>query len=321
MPIFALLMFQQMKKLMYYVVWTICYLVSLLPLWILYRVSDLLYYLLYYGIGYRKKVVRKNLRGAFPEKNDSELMAVEKKFYSFFCDYIVETLKMFSMSDRQMKKRMQFEGVAEMVDAVKWEGKNFGFIYLGHYGNWEWVSSLTARIHDEDPDVIGGHIYHPLANKVIDRIFLKIRGKGGGVNIPMKETLRHVVIWKKESRRTIIGFISDQTPKWSSIHHWTDFFHRKTPVFIGTERIGKQVDALIFYGDVERVRRGYYRCRLTRMVEDVREYPDFEITDRYVQLLEQTIRKEPAYWLWSHNRWKRTYEEYEKRKADGLSER
>lgn len=303
-----------MKTFVYYTIGVIGYLVSLLPLWILYRISDLLYYLLYYCVGYRKKVVRKNLQTSFPEKNDRELLVIEKEFYSFFCDYIVETLKMFSMSDRQMKKRMRFEGVAEMVNAVKKENKDFGFIYLGHYGNWEWVSSLTARIHDEEPDFIGGHIYHPLANKIFDRIFLQIRGRSGGKNIPMKETLRRIIEYRNSGKRTIIGFISDQAPKWNSIHHWTEFLHKKTPVFTGTERLGKQVDALIFYGDVERVKRGYYCCRITRMVNDVREYPDFEVTDRYVGLLERTIRRQPSYWLWSHNRWKRTYEEFEIRK-------
>ena len=303
-----------MKKFIYYMVWVAGYSVSLLPLWVLYRISDVLYYLLYYCVGYRKNVVRRNLQTSFPEKDSKELLAIEKNFYSFLCDHIVETIKMFSMSKKQMKRRMQFEGVAEMVNAVKSENKDFGFIYLGHYGNWEWVSSLTARIHDEDPDVIGGHIYHPLANKVFDRIFLQIRSRSEGENIPMKETLRRVIEYRNSGKKTIIGFISDQTPKWNSIHHWTDFFHKKTPVFIGTERIGKQVDALIFYGDVERIKRGYYRCRLTRMVDDVRKYPDFEVTDKYMDLLERTIKRKPAYWLWSHKRWKRTYEEYEIRK-------
>lgn len=299
-----------MKKFIYYIVGTIGYVISLLPLWILYRISDMLYYLLYYCIGYRKKVIRKNLRTSFPEKNESELLTIEKEFYSFLCDFFVETLKMFSMSTKQMKRRMRFEGVDEMVNAIKRENKDFGFIYLGHYCNWEWISSLTSRIHDEDPDFIGGQIYHPLANKVVDRIFLRLRSRGGGKNIPMKETLRRIIEYRNSGKKTIIGFISDQAPKWNSIHHWTDFLHKKTPVFIGTERIGKQMDALVFYGEVERVKRGYYCCRITRMVDNIQKYPDFKITDQYMDLLEQTIKKEPAYWLWSHNRWKRTYEEF-----------
>ena len=106
-------------KCIYFLVWSVCYLISLLPMWILYRLSDILYFLVYYIIGYRKKVVRKNLKNSFPEKSDRERLSIEKKFYAFFCDYIVETLKKFSISDEQMKKRMHFEGVPEMVQALK----------------------------------------------------------------------------------------------------------------------------------------------------------------------------------------------------------
>ena len=291
-------------KCIYFLVWSVCYLISLLPMWILYRLSDILYFLVYYIIGYRKKVVRKNLKNSFPEKSDRERLSIEKKFYAFFCDYIVETLKMFSISDEQMKKRMHFEGVPEMVQALKDEKKLFGFIYLGHYCNWEWVASLSARVYEVDPIIFGGHIYHPLRNRIFDRLLKGIRARFHGNNVPMKETLRKIIELKKAERRTILGFISDQTPKWNSIHHWTQFFNQDTPVFIGTERIGKQVDALIFYADIKRIKRGYYLCKITRMVDDVQTYKDYEVTDLYIRKLEQTIRKVPAYWLWTHNRWK-----------------
>ncbi len=301
-------------KILFYTIQCVGYAASLLPLCILYRFSDVLYYLLYYGIRYRKNMVKTNLRKSFPEKSAKELTRIEKEFYAFLCDYMVETIKLFSISERQLKRRMQFEGVEEMVQALEKENKQFGFIYLGHYGNWEWVSSLTARVHDVNPKIIGGQIYHPLSNKVFDRIFKKVRGKSGGENIPMKDTLRRIVYWKRNGKKAIIGFISDQTPKWNCIHHWTDFFHRKTPVFTGTERIGKQVDALIFYADMERIKRGYYRCRITRMTDDIQQHPDYELTDWYIHRLEQTIKKAPAFWLWSHNRWKRTLEELESRR-------
>ncbi|WP_300726755.1 lysophospholipid acyltransferase family protein [uncultured Bacteroides sp.] len=304
-------------KFSYYILHGFCYLVSLLPLWVLYRISDLLYLILYYLIGYRKKIVRKNLSQAFPEKDEKERTKIEKEFYAFLCDYMVETLKQLSISDKNLKKRMKFEGVAEMVHALDENNKKFGFIYLGHYCNWEWISSLSARIHEIEPNIIGGQIYHPLYNKAFDRLMLKIRSRANGANIPMKETLRYIVKWKKAGQKAIIGFISDQGPKWNSIHHWSEFFHQKTPVFTGTEKIGKQVDALIFYADVKRIKRGYYVCKLSRMVDDVKKYPDFEVTDIYIQLLEQTINQQPAYWLWTHNRWKRTYEEYLKKINEG----
>lgn len=298
-------------KIGYFLLWATCYLLSLFPMCFLYLLSDGLYYVVYYLVGYRKKVVRKNLAHSFPEKTQQERLVIEKQFYAFLCDYVVETIKLLSISDATLKKRMHFEGVSEMVETLNKSGKQFAFIYLGHYGNWEWVSSLTARIHESDVSVVGGQIYHPLYNKVFDRFFLKLRSRSGGRNIPMKETLRYIVNWKHSGEKVIIGFISDQTPKMNSIHHWTNFLHQDTPVFTGTERIGKQVDALIFYADVERVSRGYYRCVITRMVEDVKQYPDFGVTDIYMELMEKTICRNPAYWLWSHNRWKRKRKEWE----------
>lgn len=303
-------------KILYFIAWSLCYLISLLPFRILYILSDFIYFLLYHIMQYRKRLVKNNLRQSFPEKDAKWLLATEKQFYHFFCDYMFETLKLFSISNRKLKKRMQFEGVREMVEALEKENKQFAFIYLGHYGNWEWVSSLTARIHEVNSEVIGGQVYHPLSNKVIDGLLKRIRSRSEGKNIPMKETLRWILDWKRKNKKVIIGFIADQNPKWNCIHHWTDFFHRKTPVFIGTERIGKQVDALIFYADMERVKRGYYHCKITRMIENVRNTQNYKITDCYIQHLEQTIRRAPSYWLWTHNRWKRTYEEYLKRQEE-----
>lgn len=297
-------------KTLYYTLLSFCYLFSLLPLWILYRISDILYFILYYLVGYRKKIVRENLTRSFPEKSQKELKEIEKRFYGFLCDYMVETVKLLTISDKNLKKRMRFEGVPEMVDMLDKEGKQFGFIYLGHYCNWEWIASLGIRIHETDESVICGQIYHPLSNKAFDKLMLKIRSRGQGVNIPMKETLRYIINWKKKRNKVIIGFISDQSPKWSSTHHWCGFFNRKTPVFTGTEKIGRQVNALIFFGNVRRVRRGHYVCKISRMVDDIKKYEEFEVTDLYFRILEECISKQPSYWLWTHNRWKRTYEEY-----------
>lgn len=301
-------------RIVYILIYSFCYLVSLLPFWVLYRLSDVLFYFLYYCLRYRRGVVRRNLSDSFPEKKAEEILSVEKKFYAFFCDYLVETLKLFSLSKKGLKKRMIFEGVPEMVQDLEKEGKNFGFIYLGHYCNWEWISGLSSCIHAENNTILSGQIYHPLRNGTFDRLFLKLRSRFGGENIAMKETLRRIIQRNKAHQKTLIGFISDQTPKWNSIHHWTNFMGRETPVFTGTERIGKQVDALVYYAEVERPKRGYYRCRITRMVRDIRQYPDFEVTDLYMQKLEETIRRNPQYWLWSHRRWKRTPEEFEARK-------
>ena len=300
-------------KLVYHIVFALWYLLSLLPLRVLYFVSDILFYPLYYAIRYRRKVVRQNLVKSFPEKNEKEIIFIEKKFYRWFCDYVVETIKQFSMSKKQMTRRMTFSGVDDIVAAMEKEGKNFCFVYLGHYCNWEWIASLPYWCPD---DVLCGQIYHPLRNKAFDRLFLDLRGQFGGVCIPMKETLRKIIEMRRDKQKAIIGFISDQTPKWNSIHHWCDFFHRETPVFIGTEKIGKQVDALIYYADVSRPKRGYYHCAFKPMTHQAKLVPDYELTDQFTHLLEKMITEVPFYWLWTHKRWKRTKEEWNRRQQE-----
>ncbi len=294
-------------KVIYYITYCLGYLISLFPLRILYVFSDLLYFPLYYLIGYRKKIVRKNLTESFPEKDKSALRVIERQFYRWLCDYLVETLKLFSISKKSMMKRMTFSDIHEIAERMETEHKNFCFIYLGHYCNWEWIASLgywaPKWMHC-------AQIYHPLYNKMFDRLFLKLRSQFGGECIPMKETLRRVIELKRDKQRSIVGFISDQAPKWNSIHHWIDFLHHRTPIFIGTEKIGKKIDALIYYADVKRVKRGYYHCEFRFIADDITAIPDFELTDRYTKLLEESIRRAPAFWLWSHNRWKRTYEEW-----------
>ena len=304
-------------KITYYIIGGIWWLLSLLPLKILYLFSDMLYVLVHHVIGYRKKIVRKNLTNSFPEKSLDEIKQIEKGFYHFFCDYIVETIKQFSISKEEMKKRMVISGVEEMKDRMEKENKTFCFIYLGHFCNWEWIASLPYWVSN---DILCAQIYHPLYNKAFDKLFLRIRNKFGGECIPMKETLRRIIELRRAKQKTIIGFISDQAPKWNSIHHFVDFLNQETPVFIGTEKIAKQVDALVYYGDVRRVKRGFYTCEFKPMTEKpIKEIPDWELTDAYAHLLEEMISRHPNFWLWSHNRWKRTKEEWLRRKAESLS--
>lgn len=302
-------------KIVYYIVFAFWYVLSLLPLGVLYFISDLLFFPLYYVIRYRRKVVRSNLAASFPEKDKKEIIRIEKKFYAWFCDYVMETIKQFTMSKEQMTRRMTFSGVEDITSAMEKEGKNFCFVYLGHYCNWEWIASLPYWCPE---DVKCGQIYHPLRNKDFDRLFLDLRSQFGGICIPMKETLRKIIEMRRDKQKAIIGFISDQAPKWNSIHHWCDFFHRETPVFIGTEKIGKQVDALIYYADVSRPKRGHYHCAFKPLTHQAKDIPDFGLTDQFTHLLEKMISDVPYYWLWTHKRWKRTKEEWIRRQQEQI---
>ena len=153
-------------------------------------------------------------------------------------------------------------------------------------------------------------IYHPLQNKTFDILFKEVRELQGALCVPMDKTLRTVVDYHRAERPIIMGYIADQVPLWNSIHHWLNFLHHDTPVFTGSERIIRKFDQVTFYVDVERIKRGYYRGRLVLLTDKPQELGEYELTNRYFTLLEATIHRDPSIYLWSHNRWKRTREEY-----------
>ena len=286
----------------------ILWLLSLLPLWAHYLISDMMYLVLYRLIKYRQKVVRKNLESAFPEKSADDIRQIERDFYHWFCDYIVETFKMMTISEKEMRRRMVFKGT-ETIDRLVAEGVSCG-VMLGHYCNWEWISTLPLAVSDKG---ICAELYHPIENPDFNRLFLYIRQRFRSVCIPMEETLRHIVKYQREGRPMVIGYIADQKPNWRNIHYWVDFMNHYTPVFTGSERIIKRTRQAFFYGDVRRIKRGYYECEFKLIEQHSEQIPDYELTQRYMQELERSIRRDPAYWLWSHDRWSRTKEEFDYR--------
>jgi KDO2-lipid IV(A) lauroyltransferase len=295
-------------KIVYYLVTVVWYLLSLLPFWMHYLLSDLLYVILYRIIGYRKKVVRSNLATSFPEKGEAELRKIERGFYHFFGDYIAESVKLMTISRKNLKKRMVFKG-ADAINEVIESGQSCA-VYLGHYCNWEWITSMPLWV---TPKAQCGQIYHPIENKDFDRLFLRLRQRLGALCIPMQDTLRKMLEFRKVGQPVIIGYISDQKPHWVNIHHWIDFLHHDTPVLTGTERIVRKLNHAVFYADVRRIRRGYYEMTIVPITREPQKMGDYELTDRYYQLLEESIQRAPEFWLWSHNRWSRTREEFNER--------
>ena len=275
------------------------YPLSLLPFRVLYLLSDLTFFIIYYCTRYRKKVVRANLSSSFPEKSKSELRAIERRFYAFLCDYFFETIKVLSISDKEMKRRMTFGGIDEVLKQLN--GRSC-VLYMGHYCNWEWVTSL--RLHVPQSYHLG-QIYHPLKDKATDRFFLKLRGHFHSESIPMVDTLRRIVSLRNEGTPFMIGFIADQTPSWANIRYWLPFLNHDTPVFIGTERIAHQTKSPAYYAAMTRPKRGYYHCEFVLLHDEPQTLPEHQLTDRYFKALEQSIQEEPAYRLWSHRRWKR----------------
>ena len=305
-----------MKKLLYYLLYAFTYALSLLPFAVLYVLADGCYLLLYYIIRYRRGIVHRNLTSSFPEKSKDEIRLTEQRFYHWLCDYAVETMKLLTISDEALLRRFEFRGTEE-VERVFDEERDCAAI-LGHYCNWEWLSAIGLALH-RHPTSVMGLIYHPLRSDPFDWLFIDIRSAHKGVCIKKKDILRYLVNDKRENRRNLFGYISDQTPKWDNIHLWLPFLNHDTPVFTGGERLMRKMDNAVFYVEMERPRRGFYACTFKLISEHAAQEPDNAITTRFFQLLEETIRHEPAYYLWTHNRWKRTREAYEQRQANAHS--
>nr|WP_294894257.1 lysophospholipid acyltransferase family protein [uncultured Pedobacter sp.] len=272
------------------------YALSLLPLPVLYLFSDVLFYLLYYVIGYRKGVVAENLRNSFPDKSQKELKAIEKKYFSYLADLIVETIKMVSASPAFLRSRYIFSNL-EVIE--KYENQNQSYLFaVGHYGNWEWSAVVIPLVTKAKALVI----YKPLSNEFFNDFFTKTREKGGTKMIRMKSAMREII--KHKNELTVTVFAADQTPAKVEIKEYTEFLHQQTPIFMGIEKIAKSTDYPVIFCDITRPSRGHYNCDFKLVCDKPSETAEMEITKKHVQILEDRINAEPAYWLWSHKRWK-----------------
>jgi KDO2-lipid IV(A) lauroyltransferase len=270
------------------------YLVSLLPFWLLYFVSDCLFFLLFYIISYRRKVVQENLANSFPEKSVIERAAIEKKYFRYLADLIVETVKMISISKEEMQRRVVCTN-PEVVKGYEAVGKSVTAV-AGHYCNWEWAGmefSVDTRLFV---------IYKPLTSGVFDSFFIKVRTRFGAIAVAMKQTLRTMVAHKNEF--TVTVFAGDQTPVREQTNYFTRFLNQPTAVFLGIEKIAKLIDSAVIFYDMKRVKRGYYTYTIVPLIENSKDSAPHEITEAHVKYLEGMINREPQYWLWSHRRWK-----------------
>ncbi len=275
-------------------------LLSYIPFCVMYLISDLLYYFVYYVFRYRRNIVRKNLTESFPEKSEQELKRIEKDFYHFFTDNIIESLKMTTMSKEEMKHRMRFINIDSINSEVR-EGKYIG-LYLGHYGNWEWISSIP--LYFEDRNVVGAQIYHKLSNENMDRLILHNRERMGAVCVEMRKTARYVNEIVNSNKVCVVGFIADQAPRKKDSHYFIPFLNHIVPVLTGTEKIIKHYDFEPWFVNVKRVKRGFYEVEFVRMHDNPKLLPDFELTDIYYQMLEKMIMANPELYLWTHNRFR-----------------
>lgn len=272
------------------------FLVSLLPFWFLYIVSDLLFVFLYYIIGYRKAVVRENLRNSFPEKSAVERLAIERKYFKYLADLTMETIKSVSISKKEVERRM-IPTNPELMEHYFSEGKSI-IAAAGHYCNWE-MATLSFGFLTNKRRVV---VYKTQSNIVFNNFFNRTRSRFGATMVAMKYTLRKMIEYKNELTFTVL--VSDQTPAKGQVNYFTTFLNQPTAVFLGIEKLTKLTDCVVIFYRIDLVKRGYYTYTFVPLVENPKQTKPYEITDTHVRYLEALIREKPQYWLWSHRRWK-----------------
>lgn len=274
-------------------------LISYTPFRLLYMISDALFYPFYYIVRYRRKLVRKNLTESFPDKSQKEIVQIEKRFYHFFVDMMLESCKLISISPEEMKRRVKFTNIG-VVNGMTANGRSVSG-FLGHYGNWEWISSIALWL---DKSAGFAQIYHKLRNKPIDKLMRRLRERMGGECVDMYHTVRFIAHAATEGKPYVIGFIADQSPKKREVKNYMTFMNHNIPVLTGTEKVTKHYGYCAVFVSIRRIKRGYYECELSPLHDNPQSLPDFELTKIYYQRLEQEIRQRPELYLWTHNRFK-----------------
>ena len=267
-----------MSAIIYYTSLPFIYLLSLLPFPLLYLLSDGLYLLLYHVTGYRKKVINKNLRNSFPEKTPAEIIILQKKFYRYFCDLLLETFKTLTISRDTMLRRCSLDPAADKIFSdFAAENKSL-IIVMGHKGNWEWAGNTFGICCKHQLYVI----YHPLANKYFDKLVRKIRSK---YNAELVETRKAIPLMAENQEKGILsmyGLASDQSPKLNRAFHWEKFMGIEVPVHTGAEMLAKRYNLSVLFVKVKKVKRGFYEATFIPMADNPISIPDFEITNAFL---------------------------------------
>jgi len=290
-----------MKAIVYYITIPFIYLIAYLPFPLLYVFSDFIYFLVYSVFGYRKKIVRENLKNSFPDKSKHELKEIEHKFFKYFCDLTLETLKTLVITPSTLVERVSFEG-KEIFESY-YKNQQSVIVVMGHYGNWELGGARFAIEPAHQLYVI----YHPLQNPYFDKLVYKMRTRLGNGLYSKQHSLRGILANRKNV--TASAFIADQTPPRIGAH-WITFLNQDTAFFMGTGKIATKLKCPVIYIGIERESRGYYNMKAEELITDASKVTAEVVVETFAKRLEEDIRRMPEIWLWSHNRWKR------KRKID-----
>lgn len=273
---------------------------AILPMRILFVLSDILYFFIYHVAHYRKKVVRNNLKNSFPGKTQKELLQLERRFYHHFADYIIETIKLAHISQEELLRRANIRNPELVYDLLD-KGHTCFIMIMGHYGNWEWFSGATARFEGRATIY---QVYRPLSNKAFDRLFIYLRTRFHSFGIKKNDTIRELIRLKQNKTHALLPFLADQTPSKTNLHYWTTFLNQESAILTGPERIAKKLSIPVIYADTKKIKRGYYTVDFKLITDNPKDTEEFQITENYARMMEKTILRDPAYWLWTHKRWK-----------------
>lgn len=285
-----------MQFLVYILVYPLLWLISILPFRLFYFFSDFVFFVLFYVVGYRKRVVSENLARAFPGKSKKELKKIKKEFYRHMCDMFLEMVKTLNLSKEELKERYKIINIEVLQDIVKDKSV---LIVCSHYANWEWNVSINNYVNAK-----GYAVYQKIGNSYFDDLIKKIRAKWNTTLITQQETVKTVYRNVQNGVNSAYGMVSDQSPQVKRAQYWSEFMGVKVPIFNGPESMARKLDLAVVFLKVSKVKRGYYQAEFIPITTSGKQTKEHQITDQFLRLTEDQIREKPEYYLWTHKRWK-----------------
>ena len=285
-----------MQRLVYILAYPFLWLISILPYRLFYLFSDLVYFLVYRVVGYRKKVVYNNLTLVFPDKSEKEKKNIQKAFYKHMCDMFLETIKTLNISEEELKKRYALPNIDLLLNLEK---ERSILVMFPHYGNWEWSIIVNVYVKSK-----GFAIYQKIGNVYFDRLIKRIRGIWSTTPISQRETVITMARNHQKGIKGVYGIVSDQSPQAHLAQYWTEFMNIKVPVYNSPEILARKYDHAVVFAKVTKVKRGYYNTEFIPIAKEGSMTKENEITKQFLRLTEEEILENPAYYLWTHRRWK-----------------
>ena len=286
-----------MQFLVYIFLYPFLWCISILPFRVLYLFSDVAYFIIYYIFGYRKKTVRENLALALPHLSNKERLIIEKKSFRNLCDIFLEMIKTMSISEKEINKRYVFKNF-EVYQELERKQKSIA-LFCAHYASYEWAVSINYKTSFQ-----GYAIYKKINNAYFDKLVRDIRSKFKATLITTKETIPTIDKNHQLNKLGLYGFASDQSPRISTVYHWKKFMGIEVPIHTGAEMLAKKYDMNAIFLRTERLKRGYYAATFEVLSENTTIVPDYELTDKFMELVEKQIYEAPEHYLWTHKRWK-----------------